>query len=125
MKTAIIELLAKEPVKMMKQRVAMPNRLTVVSEESEVMVDTGIEQERYRFELRLGASFVNFPGSDWERSRHMQHKLLIRTVTEHIYSDVRHKLREMYPIVGELADAEAREDLFAAIEELLDMTVPE
>ncbi len=125
MKAAIIELLAKEPVKVMGERVMTPNRLVSVFEESKVTINSGQEQERYRFELRLGARFVNFPGPDWVRQRHMQHKLLTRTVTEHIFSDVRHKLREMYPIVGDLVDYEAREELSEKIEELLDMTVPE
>jgi len=125
MKTKVIEELIKSPVKVMRERVYTPHRLARIRETSEVSTETGVEQERYRFDLILGACFVNLPGPDWIEKREHQHRLLIRTVTEHIYSDVRHKLRELYPIISELADREQREDLFMAVEELLEMTVPE
>ena len=125
MKAKIIEELVKSPVKVMRERVHTPHRLVTVRESSEVDTHSGQEQERYRFDLILAAKFVNFPGANWEQARKYQHKLLIRTVTEHKFSDVRHKLREMYPVIAELADFEQREELFRAVEEILEMTVPE
>ena len=124
MKTKLIEELIAEPVEQMRERVYTPNRMVQVAEESEVIEDMAEQQERYRFELKLGARFVLFPGPEYRRERELRHELLIRTITEHIYGDVRLALRELYPIVADCADYETREEMLRKIEDLLDMTVP-
>jgi len=125
MKTKLIEELVREPVRRETGRVYAPNPVVIQEEYSEIAEEHGQEQERYTFELKLGARFVNFPGNTHELSRHYQHKILIRTITEHVYHDIRHKLREMFPIVCDCADYDAREKLIPAIDELLAMTVPD
>ncbi len=124
-KTRLIAELLKEPVARDNRRIHSPRPTVRIVEESETIEDIGEEQERYRFELMLTARFVNRPTPDFKRQREQQYRLLLRSITEHVYNDVRQLAFEMYPLVADCTDWKLREKLTEKIEEILDMTVPE
>lgn len=124
MKTRLIDELHREPIKVLRQRVYSPNRVSAVNETSTITEEMGQQQERYRFELKFGAQFVGLPGPDWKRQRERQYNILIRSITEAVYGEVRAKIYEMVPDMMDCTDYETRKKLSDHIDGLLAMTQP-
>lgn len=125
MKTTLIDELAKTPVNRDGLRSVSPRRLVHQLDESETVERHGHDEERYRVELKLGATFVARAGPAHRQRRQMQHELMMRSLTEHIYGDVRHTLMtEMFPIIADCEDWDAREAMQTVMEKLLEMTKP-